>query len=206
MSSRLLWVSLHSFIFKSLPSLTCDSQVMVEAASGAAVAAALSDSVKKMKNIKKIGVILCGGNVDTNKLPWIDPRVVKKLWQNMNHIISIYIVRINLKNMIVLLLLCLWKCWWYSCQDLRHHYDKHEFITASSDSLLSLRITSDIWSLTEAETMFRRNSRRRKSKSKSRSRSSSLTTGDITTQDLNHVLDVWRLIIIELFCHYFFVL
>ena len=73
-------VSLPSFfIFMSLPSLTCDSQVMVEAASGAAVAAALSDSVKKMKNIKKIGVILCGGNVDTNKLPWIDPRVVKKL-------------------------------------------------------------------------------------------------------------------------------
>ena len=51
-------------------------KVMVEAASGAAIAAALSDSVKNMKG-EKIGVILCGGNVDTNKLPWLDSRVTR---------------------------------------------------------------------------------------------------------------------------------
>ena len=51
-------------------------KVMVEAASGAAIAAALSDSVKKMTG-EKVGVILCGGNVDTNKLPWLDSRVTR---------------------------------------------------------------------------------------------------------------------------------
>merc|ERR1712183_153615 len=40
-------------------------KVMVEAASGAAIAAALSDQVKRMEG-KKVGVILCGGNVDMN--------------------------------------------------------------------------------------------------------------------------------------------
>ena len=50
---------------------------MVEAASGAAVAAALSDKVKTLDSVKKIGVILCGGNVDTGKLPWMDPRLVR---------------------------------------------------------------------------------------------------------------------------------
>ena len=49
-------------------------KVMVEAASGAAIAAALSDSVRKMTG-EKVGVILCGGNVDTSKLPWLDSRV-----------------------------------------------------------------------------------------------------------------------------------
>ena len=53
-------------------------KVMVEAASGAAIAAALSDSVKKMRG-EKVGVILCGGNVDTNKLPWLDGRVTRSV-------------------------------------------------------------------------------------------------------------------------------
>ena len=52
-------------------------KVMVEAASGAAIAASLSDQVKEMK-AKKIGVILCGGNVDTCKLPWLDPRITSQ--------------------------------------------------------------------------------------------------------------------------------
>ena len=56
---------------------------MVEAASGAAVAAAFSKQVSKsasamqMTTIQvgempgaKVGVILCGGNVDADKLPW----------------------------------------------------------------------------------------------------------------------------------------
>jgi len=44
-------------------------KVMVEAASGAAVAAAFSEQVGEMPG-SKIGLILCGGNVDTDKLPW----------------------------------------------------------------------------------------------------------------------------------------
>ena len=51
-------------------------KVMVEAASGAAIAAALSESVRKMAG-EKVGVILCGGNLDTNKLPWLDSRVTR---------------------------------------------------------------------------------------------------------------------------------
>ena len=50
---------------------------MVEAASGAAIAAAMSDTVRNMQE-RRIGVILCGGNVDTNKLPWLDQRVTSK--------------------------------------------------------------------------------------------------------------------------------
>lgn len=50
-------------------------KVMVEAASGAAIAAAMTDTVKEMEGVRRIGVILCGGNVDTGKLPWLDPRV-----------------------------------------------------------------------------------------------------------------------------------
>ena len=54
-------------------------KVMVEAASGAAIAAALSDKLKEMaEGGKKVGVILCGGNVDMMKLPWLDQRVVNK--------------------------------------------------------------------------------------------------------------------------------
>jgi len=52
-------------------------KVMVEAASGAAIAAAMSDQVKGMEG-KKVGVILCGGNVDMNRLPWLDARVQGK--------------------------------------------------------------------------------------------------------------------------------
>lgn len=44
-------------------------KVMVEAASGAAVAAALSDQVRAMPG-ERVGVILCGGNLDTETPPW----------------------------------------------------------------------------------------------------------------------------------------
>jgi len=50
-------------------------KVMVEAASGAALAASLTNEVRNMESVKKIGVILCGGNVDTARLPWLDDRV-----------------------------------------------------------------------------------------------------------------------------------
>jgi serine racemase len=46
-------------------------QLVVEAAAGATVAAAMSDKLKQMDpNMKNIGIILCGGNVDINSLPW----------------------------------------------------------------------------------------------------------------------------------------
>ncbi|CAF0903381.1 unnamed protein product [Didymodactylos carnosus] len=48
-------------------------KLVVELASGCALAAILSDQLKTLdKNIKNIGVILCGGNIDINKLPWIE--------------------------------------------------------------------------------------------------------------------------------------
>ena len=44
---------------------------VVEPASGAAIAAACSDKMKALDPaISKIGVILCGGNVDLSKLPF----------------------------------------------------------------------------------------------------------------------------------------
>jgi len=49
-------------------------KIVIEAASGAAVAAALSDQIKQMEGVKKIGVILCGGNVDMDRLPWLEER------------------------------------------------------------------------------------------------------------------------------------
>jgi serine racemase len=46
-------------------------QLVVEVAAGATIAAALSDKFKQMDpNMKNIGIILCGGNVDIYSLPW----------------------------------------------------------------------------------------------------------------------------------------
>ena len=46
-------------------------QQVVEPSSAAGVAAALSPRMKNMgPELKKIGIILCGGNVDIDKLPW----------------------------------------------------------------------------------------------------------------------------------------
>ncbi|KAK7474457.1 hypothetical protein BaRGS_00034279 [Batillaria attramentaria] len=46
-------------------------KLVVEAASGASVAAAMSEKMKAMDPaMKNIGVILCGGNVDIDHLPW----------------------------------------------------------------------------------------------------------------------------------------
>lgn len=52
------------FVFERL-------KLVVELASGAAVAAVLSDKMKQQyPDIKHVGVILCGGNIDINHLPW----------------------------------------------------------------------------------------------------------------------------------------
>ncbi|GFO08981.1 serine racemase [Plakobranchus ocellatus] len=46
-------------------------KVVIEAAAGASVAAALSDKLRAMDPLMvNIGVILCGGNVDIEHLPW----------------------------------------------------------------------------------------------------------------------------------------
>ncbi|XP_046379215.2 probable serine racemase [Haliotis rufescens] len=46
-------------------------KLVIEAASGAAVAAAFSQRLRDMDdNLRHIGVILCGGNTDIEKLPW----------------------------------------------------------------------------------------------------------------------------------------
>ncbi|KAK3084813.1 hypothetical protein FSP39_019483 [Pinctada imbricata] len=46
-------------------------KLVIEAASGAGVAAVMSEKMATMDpSIKNIGVILCGGNVDINNLPW----------------------------------------------------------------------------------------------------------------------------------------
>ena len=46
-------------------------KVVIELASGAAVAAALSDKMRdNHPELKNVGVILCGGNIDVDNLPW----------------------------------------------------------------------------------------------------------------------------------------
>lgn len=46
-------------------------QMVVEAASGAAVYAALHCLEQVTPSPQKVGVILCGGNVDLDRLPWV---------------------------------------------------------------------------------------------------------------------------------------
>ena len=46
-------------------------QLVVEVAAGATVAAVMSEKLKPMDhNMKSIGIILFGGNVDIESLPW----------------------------------------------------------------------------------------------------------------------------------------
>ncbi len=46
-------------------------QLLIEPSAGLGVAAVMSDTMKSIDpNLQKIGVILCGGNVDIDNLPW----------------------------------------------------------------------------------------------------------------------------------------
>lgn len=49
-------------------------KLVIEAAAGAAAAAALISPQldQKFPGLSKVGVILCGGNLDLNKIPWIE--------------------------------------------------------------------------------------------------------------------------------------
>lgn len=52
------------FVFKRM-------KMVIELSAGAAVAAVLSDKMKKnYSDLKNVGVILCGGNIDVDNLPW----------------------------------------------------------------------------------------------------------------------------------------
>lgn len=49
----------------------CCLQLVIEAAAGAAMAAVVSQKMKQLDPaIARVGVILCGGNVDICNLPW----------------------------------------------------------------------------------------------------------------------------------------
>ena len=45
--------------------------MIIEVNSAAAVAAALSSKMQQMKEIKSVAVIVSGGNVDLDHIPWI---------------------------------------------------------------------------------------------------------------------------------------
>ena len=48
-------------------------KIVVELASGASIGAALSEKMKtNYPNLKHIGVVVCGGNIDINHLPWVE--------------------------------------------------------------------------------------------------------------------------------------
>lgn len=49
------------------------SQVVVEPAGGTGVAAAMSPQLKQVlrPSDTRVGVVLCGGNADLQKLPWL---------------------------------------------------------------------------------------------------------------------------------------
>lgn len=46
-------------------------KLVIEPSAAVGVAVALSDEFKSLNGLNKVGVVLCGGNVDLDKLPWI---------------------------------------------------------------------------------------------------------------------------------------
>lgn len=46
-------------------------KLLVELSAGSSVHAALFKVAKMWPGIKRVGVILCGGNADMDKIPWI---------------------------------------------------------------------------------------------------------------------------------------
>jgi threonine dehydratase len=45
-------------------------KLLIEPSSAVAVAVALSDEFKALKGLRRVGVILSGGNVSLRRLPW----------------------------------------------------------------------------------------------------------------------------------------
>jgi threonine dehydratase len=46
------------------------AKLLIEPSAAVAVAAVLSDPFRKLEGLQEVGIILSGGNVDLNKLPW----------------------------------------------------------------------------------------------------------------------------------------
>ena len=46
-------------------------KLVIEPSAGVGVAAALGDRFKGLEGIERVGVVLCGGNVDLDRLPWM---------------------------------------------------------------------------------------------------------------------------------------
>jgi len=46
------------------------AKLLIEPSSAVAVAAALSEEFKGLNGLKRVGVILSGGNVNLDQLPW----------------------------------------------------------------------------------------------------------------------------------------
>lgn len=57
----------------AVPNITLLSQQVVEAAAGAAIHASVHMVGKVQPSAQKVGVILCGGNIDLDALPWLTP-------------------------------------------------------------------------------------------------------------------------------------
>ena len=55
----------------NLSDILFNFQLVIEAAAGATIAAAMSEKMKQMDpKMKNIGIIVCGGNIDIDSLPW----------------------------------------------------------------------------------------------------------------------------------------
>ncbi|XP_052074140.1 probable serine racemase [Mytilus californianus] len=68
----------HEDIIKGMKFVFQHMKLVIEAASGATVAAAMSEKLRQMDpSIKKIGIIICGGNFDIDKLPWFSQKEPK---------------------------------------------------------------------------------------------------------------------------------
>jgi threonine dehydratase len=46
------------------------AKLLIEPSAAVAVAAVLSDEFKKLAGLKRVGVVLSGGNVNLDHLPW----------------------------------------------------------------------------------------------------------------------------------------
>ena len=65
-------------------------QLVIEPSAAVPVAALLSEQAKKLDpSIKNIGVVLCGGNVDVDDLPWMNNIGKQWLQTNLNKTVAI---------------------------------------------------------------------------------------------------------------------
>ncbi len=67
--SKLMDSYLYAFDFQVWERM----KLVIEPAAGCAVAAVLSPKFKELAgpSVKRVGVVLCGGNVDLSHIPWI---------------------------------------------------------------------------------------------------------------------------------------